>query len=198
MLRIIKETKEYYNQAEECIQKAFWNVYMPGCEEHYLVYKMRSSPEYVSNLSFLALDDGHVVGAIYGSVAKYNSDDIITFGPLGVDPKYQRQGIGGMLIQKFIKETKKMGYKAIVITGVPEYYPRFGFQDCYKLGITMEDGIQFPALMGLELEKGYFDNNPGVFREASVFFSLDRNEVEKYNSFFPPLEKKVLPDQRKK
>lgn len=198
MLRIIKETKKYYHQAEECIQRAFWNVYMPGCEEHYLVHKMRNSPNYVSNLSFLALDNDYVVGAIYGSIAKYNSDDIITFGPLGVVPKYQHQGIGGMLVQEFIKEAKKIGYKAVVITGVPEYYPRFGFQDCYKLGIRMDDGTQFPALMGLELEKGYFDNNPGIFKEAAVFFGLDRNEVEKYNSLFPPLEKKVLPGQWKK
>lgn len=198
MIKIIQETKEYYHAAEECIQKSFWNVYMPGCEEHYLLHKLRESNDFIKELSLLALDDFNVVGAIYGSIALYNQKKILTFGPLGVDPAYQHQKIGSLLVNTFIDFAKKTNYPAIVITGVPTYYPQFGFKSCLELGITIDDGVQFPALMGLELKKDFFLNNPGVFKESDVFFNLDRSEVEKYNGLFPTLKKEILPGQWKK
>jgi len=198
MLKIIEEKPEYYHDAELCIQHSFWNVYMPGCEEHYLVHRMRNEKEFVKELSLIALDNNHVVGAIYGSTATYNNEKILTFGPLGVDPDSQKQNIGSTLIREFISRAKKLGYKAIIITGIPSYYPRFGFKSCFDLNIKMSDGSQFDALMGLELSKGFFTNNPGIFTEAPIFFNLDRKEVEKFNEKFPPLIKKNLPGQWKK
>lgn len=200
MIKIELETDKYFHSAEECIQRAFWNIYMPGCEEHYLVHKLRMCDDYISKLSFIAIDTDtdKVVGAIYGSKALYNKSQILTFGPLGVDPLFQKQGIGTKLVNVFLKNAKIMDFCGVIITGIPSYYPKFRFKSCFELGIRMLDGSQFPALMGLELKKDYFKNNPGIFVESSVFFSINKEEADKYNELFPPLTKKILPGQWKK
>lgn len=196
------EHKEDYYQAELTIQRAFYNVYMPGCEEHLLLHELRDSKDYLPSLSFVFIQDGNIIGAIYGSVAilKCHDEtfDVLTFGPLGVDPAFQNEQIGSALVNHFISEAKKANYPAIIITGVPEYYPRFGFKSCFLLNLKMEDGSQFPALMGLSLKNHFLETHPGFFSEASIFMKARTiSELDEFDKKFPKIEKEVRPNQWK-
>ena len=115
------ETQKDYYQSEHMTQKAFWNLYIPGCSEHYLVHKLRDHPDYIKELTLLAVDGEKVVGLIMYTISKIIDENeeypCITFGPLCVDPKYQRQGIGKELLIQSFEKARKMGFSRIVIFG---------------------------------------------------------------------------------
>lgn len=193
------ETQKDYYQSEHMTQKAFWNLYIPGCSEHYLVHKLRDHPDYIKELTLLAVDGDKVVGLIMYTISKIIDENeeypCITFGPLCVDPKYQRQGIGKELLIQSFEKARKMGFSRIVIFGEPNYYPKFGFKTCKEYGITTPDGKNFPAFMCYELVPNAFRGVRGKFYESKCYEDLPSEEVEAFNKLFPTLEKKVLPGQ---
>src|SRR5699024_7471715 len=95
MLDIRNERKEDYSIVEEITRKAFYNVYVPGCMEHYLVHVMRDHEDFITELDFVLERDGQVIGNIMYTKAKLTDEDgtekeILTFGPVSVLPEYQR------------------------------------------------------------------------------------------------------------
>lgn len=200
-LIIRQEAPSDYIAVEELVRDAFWNLYTPGCNEHYLVHKLRDSEDFISQLNFVALKDGNIVGHILYTHSQIVSDDgaifpTITFGPLSVSPKYQRQGIGGALITHSANVAKQLGYKAIVIYGYPEYYKQFGFVQSKVLNVTDWEG-KFPyAMQILELTEGALSGVTGKFSQNEALFFTDANEVEIFDSTFAPKEKAVTQSQK--
>jgi len=198
-LIIRPERPDDYHQTEHVTQKAFWNLYNPGCSEHYLVHKLRTDPAYVPELSRVAELDGKIVGAILYSRSQVvdgeTTHDVLTFGPLCVEPSLQGTGIGGKLMQATFELARAAGWKAIIIFGEPGYYPKFGFFPCERFGITTADGQNFDAFMALELVSGGLEGVHGKFHAAPVFENLPDDEVDEYSKRFPPLEKLRLPGQ---
>ena len=198
-LLIRPESPEDYYQTEHMTQKAFWNLYNPGCSEHLLVRKLRSDPAYVPALSRVAELDGKIVGAILYSRSKVvdgeTTHEVLTFGPLCVEPALQKTGIGGALMQATFQLAREAGHKAIIIFGEPGYYPRFGFAPCERFGITTADGKNFDAFMALELVPGALNGVHGKFHEAEVFENLPDEETDEFNKQFPHMEKLRLPGQ---
>jgi len=177
---------------EELTRDAFWNVYLPGADEHLLIHKMRSAKEFVRNLDFVALHNGKIVGNIVYAKAKIIDNEkeyiVLTFGPVSVLPEYQNQGIGSKLINHTIQLSKEMGYKAILIYGDPEYYKRFGFKVSKEFNITNKEG-KFPAsLQVLELYYNALNGIKGIFNEGKVY-EIDGNETEKFDKSFVYKEK---------
>ena len=198
-IQIRKETKEDYFSVEEMTMGAFWNKHQRGCDEHYLVHKLRTSDCYIPELSRIAVKDGKVIGAIFYSKAylkKGNeTKEILTFGPLCVAPEFQGRGVGGILLDETMGIAKDKGYEGIVILGEPDYYPLHGFVTCDRLGITTADGKNFDAFMGYELVSDALKSFGGSFHESDVFFELPKDEVDKYNMKFPAMKKQGFPMQ---
>jgi predicted N-acetyltransferase YhbS len=198
-LIIRPERPEDFHQTELITQKAFWNLYVPGCSEHLLVHKLRTDPAYIPELSRVAELDGSVVGTIMYSHSKVVDGEtiqpLLTFGPLCVEPSLQKTGIGARLMQETFQLVRDAGYSGIIIYGEPGYYPRFGFVPCERFGITTADGKNFDAFMALELTPGSLSNVRGKFYEAEVFENLPDDEVDEFNKQFPPMEKLRLPGQ---
>jgi predicted N-acetyltransferase YhbS len=198
-IKIRLEQENDWYETELITKKAFWNLYKPGCDEHFLVHKLRSDPAYLPEISRVAEYGGKVIGMIMYSksriVTQYGEIGIITFGPLCVDPEYQKKGVGSALLNKTLKLAKEQGYLGIIIYGEPEYYPRFGFKTCDHFGITTPDGTNFSAFMGLELVPDGFKNASGKFFESEVFENLNPEDVDEYDRKFPFMEKLKLPGQ---
>ncbi len=194
-----QETEEDYYQVELMVQHAFWNKHHLGCDEHYLVHKLRTSKDYIPELSRIAVKDGEVIGCIMYSKCQVIDEDkvheIITFGPLCVEPKYQGCGVGEMLLRETMSKATKEGYKGIVIFGEPDYYPRMGFKTCDNFNITTEDGKNFDSFMAIELSEGSLNGVNGKFYESEVFKNITMEEAEEYNKRFPKLEKQRFPGQ---
>ena len=143
--------------------KAFLTLDYPGRErmdEHFLIDLLKNSPSVMSELCFVAECEGQIVGHIlYTKSAVLHADgtetDTISFGPLSVLPSCHRQGVGAALVAHSMDVARGLGYGAVVITGVPEYYPKIGFQRGREYGLTLEDGTSPDPLMAYELVPDY-------------------------------------------
>lgn len=196
-LIIRKETSKDYKETELMTMRAFWNIHGPGCNEHLLVHKIRKSPDYLPELSRIAELDGKIVGAILYTKAWIISEEkvheIVTFGPLAVDPTAQHLGVGRRLLEETMELAKEKGYSGICIFGEPGYYPKYGFKTCDQFGITDMNGKNYDALMGYELYDGAFDNIHGKLKESEVFEECDdKEELEAFTKQFPEYKRLKL------
>lgn len=198
-LLIREERESDWFDSEYVAKKAFWNLHVPGCNEHYLVHLLRASPDYIPELTRVAELDGKVVGLIMYAKSRVvdgeRTHEVLTFGPLCVDPAYQKQGIGGRLLETTMALAKAYGHHAIIIYGEPEYYPRFGFKTCDHFGITTHDGKNFDAFMALELVPGALDGIKGKFFEAQVYEDCNSDQADVYDETFPFMKKEKRPGQ---
>lgn len=193
-LIIRKETPKDYRDVEALTREAFWGVMgNPTCSgEHLIVRRLRTSPDCVPELDLAAEADGRLVGHILYAKAKILSPDgreteILGFGPLSVLPEFQRHGVGGALLRHSVREAARLGYRAVVIFGHPDYYPRFGFRPASEFGLTAPDGSSPDAMMALELFPGALDGITGKFYE-SPSYEVTQEEVKEFDREFPPKE----------
>ncbi|WP_242850050.1 GNAT family N-acetyltransferase [Clostridium polynesiense] len=198
-IEIRMETRDDWYSVELMTQHAFWNKHNLGCDEHYLVHKLRQHKDYIPELSRIAIKDGAVIGCIMYSKSRVvdgaDTHDIITFGPLCVDPEWQGCGVGELLLRETMSLAADKGYKGIIIFGEPDYYPRIGFKTCDNFNIMTLDGKNFDAFMGIELAQDSMKDIRGKFYHSEVFENLPKEEVEEYNKNFPPLQKLRFPGQ---
>ncbi|MDE6618738.1 MAG: N-acetyltransferase [Clostridiales bacterium] len=202
---IIRNIKKEDLYEVECVaKKAFWNLNMPGCDEHYTIHRLWKNDAYIPELSMLAENDGKIIGAILYAKATIQTSstelETLTFAPLCVDPCFQKQGIGKHLLKKSMEKARTLGFGSILIYGVPTYYPKYGFGTADKFGIQTPNGTNFDAFMGIELIKGSLSGVNGKFYEPSVYCVdvHDANyiaEVDRFDKAFPYMEKKILPRQ---
>lgn len=202
IIRNIKPDNHY--EIEYLVKRAFWNLNMPGCDEHYLVHRIWNEADYVPEISLLAELEGKIVGAILYTKCRVETAsgdvEVLTFGPLCVDPDFQKKGIGKKILLESMRLAKELKYKAILICGVPSYYPKFGFKTADNFGITMPDGSNFDAFMGYELQDNALAQVKGKFYEpASLDCDIHDEDymkaLEEFDKGFPYMEKKVLPQQ---
>ena len=199
-LTIRNEQKEDYRTVEQLVREAFWNLYVPGCSEHFVLHNLRKSSDFITELDFVAEKEGQIVGQIAytrGIIKGKGTEDkeVITFGPVSVLPAFQRRGIGRALIIHTIGLAREMGYPAICIYGDPRYYNRFGFRCGEKYEIKTADDKFAVALEVLELKQGALNNVSGRFIESPAF-TVDDTGFAQYDATFPPKEKKETESQR--
>ena len=143
--------------------KAFLTLDYPGrtrMDEHFLLHLLRDSKSVLSELSFVAEENGTIIGHILYTRSKIiRSDgseiDTLSFGPLSVLPTRHKEGIGAALVAHSLEKARALGYGAVCITGVPDYYPKLGFKRAQQFGLTLEDGSVMDAFMAYELSPGY-------------------------------------------
>ncbi len=178
-----------YFENENVTREAFWNLYVPGCNEHVLVHKLREHPDYVNDLSFVAIHQDRIIGNIfYAKSHVINEKDqrveTLTFGPVSVLPEFQRKGVGSALIQHTIEIAKAKNVSGIIIYGNPSNYCKHGFRSARDYSIRNSDG-KFPySLLILELQMDVFRDHEWKFFESDVY-NIDDAETEEYDKKFP-------------
>ena len=189
------ETKDDYFKVEELTREAFWNLYAPGCDEHYLCHILRDHKDFIKELDYVAEIDGNVVASIMYTDSYLLSDDlekvqIVSFGPLCVHPDYQRKGIGTALIEKTKSLLKKRNIPAIVIYGDPHNYCKHGFKNGIDYKVSNMDGEYPLGLLVLELQPGFFGNNEWKAKQSDVFL-FDHEKAIEFDKKFKEKEKKI-------
>lgn len=191
-----------YRAVENLTREAFWNVYRPGCMEHCVLHKLRQDPCFVPELSYVLEEEGQILAHIAYAKGRLRTPqgetrDLLLFGPVSVDPSRQKQGYGSRLIRFTLEKAAELGYDAVVITGSPDYYHRFGFESAGKHGIFyegMEQGTDFPYFMVKILDPERAEGLRGVYKDPEVYFVSDE-EVEDFDRSFPPKKKEKRPGQ---
>lgn len=199
MIEIRNEREADYAAVEEVTRRAFYNVYAPGCTEHYLVRGMRRHEDFIPELDFVLLLDGQIVGNIMYTKAKLIDEagaekEILTFGPVSIAPEYQRRGYGRMLMEHSFGQALAMGYAAIVIFGSPANYVGLGFKSCRKYNVCTEEGRYPAAMLVKELKQGVLDGRRWIYR-GSPAMCVDEQEARRYDDGLEKLEKGYRPSQ---
>lgn len=199
MLNIRNERESDYKIVEDITRKAFYNVYVPGCMEHYIVHIMRGHEDFIPELDFVIELDGQIVGNIMYTKAKLTDEDgtekeIVTFGPVSILPKYQRKGYGKMLIEHSLKRAAELGYEAVVIMGSPANYVGSGFQCCRKYNICVEKEKYPAAMLVKELKPGALDGKLWFYSDSPVM-NVDEREAQAFDDGLEKMEKKWMPSQ---
>jgi putative acetyltransferase len=198
-MHIRNEAAADYGRVEEITRKAFWNLYIPGCNEHYLVHIMRSHEDFLPELDLVIEVDGQIVGNIMYTKAKLIDEageekNILTFGPVCILPEYQRRGYGKELMAFSFELAVVFGYDVIVIFGNPGNYVSRGFKSCQKYNVCLEGGIFPSAMLVKELTSDVLDGRKWVYQQSPVF-EIDEQEAERFDQTLEPKEKSYQPSQ---
>ena len=199
MLNIRNETEQDYQRVEEITRKDFYNLYVPGCMEHYLIHIMRQHEDFLPELDFVMELDGLVIGNIMYTKATLtdeqgNKKEILTFGPICILPDYQRMGYGKMLMEHSFRRASELEYDTIVIFRSPANYVGRGFQCCMKYNICLENGKYPAAMLVKELKPHTLDGRKWVYHDSPVM-SIDKQAAQKYDDSLEKMEKKYRPSQ---
>lgn len=144
-----------------------------GEAEARLVEILRRSPEFIPELSLVAVLDGRVVGHILFSRIAIVSETVETpalaLAPMAVRPEYQRRGIGSKLVRRGLDECRRLGHGIVVVLGHADYYPRFGFVPARPGGILPPYEVGDQYFMVRELIPGALDGVAGVVSYPAAF-----------------------------
>ncbi len=198
-ITIRTEEARDYRRIEEIARDAFWNLYIPGAHEHYLVHQIRQHADNIAELQLVIKEDGELVGAIYYTPSSITREDCstaecITFGPVFIAPDRHRRGLGRALISQSLQRARELGYTRVIVLGYPHHYAPHGFVGGKRYGICMPDGQYYTGLQALALAEGAFDGCAGVASFSSVF-EYTPEQAELFDQQFPAKEKLELPSQ---
>ena len=199
---IRRETPSDYDAVEHLTREAFWNVYRPGCTEHYVVHVLRNDPAFVPELDLVMERNGQLIGHVMYMRAKITADDgrelpVMTFGPISIHPDFQRQGLGKRLLDESMERAKELGAGALCIEGNIAFYGKSGFVVAGTRGIRYHgepEQKMVPYFLLKELRPGFLDGLTGVYHTPQGYY-VDETEVEDFDQNFPPKEKLKLPGQ---
>ena len=199
MLNIRNEKETDYKLVEDITRKAFYNMYIPGCIEHYLVHIMRGHEDFIPELDFVLELGGKVIGNIMYTKAELTDEEgskkeIVTFGPVSVLPEHQRNGYGKMLIEHSLNRAAELGYEAVVIFGSPSNYVSSGFKCCKKYNVCVEKGKYPAAMLVKELKPGTLDGRLWFYSDSPVM-SIDEGKAREFDDSLEKMEKRWMPSQ---
>ena len=196
------ERKEDHREVETLVRESFWNVYRPGCLEHYVLNQLRSDPAFVPELDFVIEKDGKVIGqnVFVRAVIKSDKGDevpIMTMGPICISPEHKRKGYGKILLDHSLEKAAELGCGAVCFEGNIDFYGKSGFAYAREFGIRyhgLPEGADDSFFLCRELIPGYLEGVTGEYQTPRGYF-VDEEEAEQFDKNFAPKEKLKLPGQ---
>ena len=196
------EKKEDYRAVENLVRESFWNVYRPGCSEHYVIHVLREDPAFVKELDFVMEQDGRLIGQNMFMRTIIEADDgrvidVLTMGPICITPELKRQGCGKALLDYSLEKAAELGFGAVLFEGNIDFYGKSGFDYAGKFGIRYHDlpeDADSSFFLCKELITGFLDGITGVYQTPQGYYVSDE-EVDEFDLDFPYKEKLKLPGQ---
>ena len=196
------EEKKDHREVENLVRESFWNVYRPGCSEHYVIHVLRDDPAFVPELDLVMEQDGRLIGQNMFMKTIIEADDgrtidVLTMGPIGITPELKRTGYGKAILDYSLEKAADMGFGAVLFEGNIDFYSKCGFTFAREFGIRYHDlpeGADDSFFLCKELIPGYLDGITGVYQTPKGYYVKDE-EVEEFDKGFPPKEKLKLPGQ---
>lgn len=200
---IIRTEKEKeYREVENLVRESFWNVYRPGCLEHYVLHQLRKDAAFVPELDFVMEMGEQIIGQNMFMKAEIQADDgrkipIMTMGPICIAPDLKRKGYGKILLDYSLEKAKELGCGAICMEGNIDFYGKSGYRRASEFGIryyglTEDEDASF--FLCRELIPGYLDGITGEYAPPQGYY-VDEQEAEVFDKTFYYKEKKKLPGQ---
>ncbi len=207
-ITIRPEREEEYRTVENLVRESFWDVYRPGCLEHYVLKRFRERPEFVKELDFVMEKDGKIIGQNMFVKTVIHADDgrdvpIMTMGPICIAPELKRQGYGKKLLDYSLEQAAALGCGALCFEGNILFYGKSGFTYARNFGIRyhgLPAGADDSFFLCRELIPGYLSGITGEYATPQGYFVCDEepDAFAAYEATFPPKEKIKLPGQLEK
>lgn len=199
---IRSERIEEHAEVENLVRESFWNVYRPGCLEHYVLNQLRHDPAFVPELDFVMEKDGKIIGQNMFMRAVIHADDgrdipIMTMGPICIAPEWKRKGYGKILLDYTMAKAAELGCGALCFEGNIDFYGKSGFTYASDFGIRyhgLPEGADSSFFLCKELIPRYLDGITGEYATPQGYF-VDEAEAEAFDQAFPPKVKMKLPGQ---
>lgn len=196
------ENKEEYRNTENLVREAFWNVYRPGCLEHFVLNRLRENEDFVRELDFVMEKDGRLMGQNVFVKAHIKADDgrdipILTMGPVCIAPDLKRKGYGKILLDYSLEKAKALGFGAVCFEGNIDFYGKSGFTFAGSFGIRyhgLPEGADSSFFLCKELKEGYLNGVTGEYETPQSYF-VSEEQAEEFDKSFIYKEKKKLPGQ---
>ena len=202
------EKEEDHRAVENLVRESFWNVYRPGCSEHYVIHVLRDDPAFVKELDFVmhlsvqqndpvdhsvAEQDGKLIGQNMFMKTIIEADDgrtipVLTMGPIGITPELKRKGYGKALLDYSLEKAAEMGFGAVLFEGNIDFYGKSGFDFASKFGIRYHDlpeDADSSFFLCKELIPGYLHDVTGVYQTPHGYYVKDE-DVDEFDKGFPP------------
>ena len=186
------EKKEERREVENLVRESFWNVYRPGCLEHFVLHELRNDADFVPHLDLVMLLDGRIIGQNVFVRAAIKSDSgedlpIMTMGPICIAPEFKRQGYGKQLLDYSMEKAKEMGAGALAITGNIDFYGKSGFVPAKTKGVRYADDPEADYFLIKELIPGFLDSITGTYKDPEGYFACEKNPeaFEQFEATFP-------------
>ena len=196
------ERADEHREIEGLVRESFWNVYRPGCSEHYVLHVLRGDPAFVGELDFVMEKDGRPIGQNMFMRTVIDADDgrvidVLTMGPICIAPELKRKGFGKKLLDYSLERAAEMGFGAVLFEGNIDFYGKSGFDFARKFGIRyhdMPEDADQSFFLCRELIPGYLNGVTGVYQTPRGYY-VDDSDVEKFDKGFPKKEKLKMPGQ---
>lgn len=196
------EKKEERREVENLVRESFWNVYRPGCLEHFVLHELRNDADFVPQLDLVMLLDGRIIGQnvfVRAAIKTDSGEDlpIMTMGPICIAPEFKRQGYGKILLDYSLERAKEMGCGAVCFEGSIGFYGKSGFTYASEFGIRyhgLPECADQSFFLCKELAAGYLDGVTGEYSTPAGYF-VDEAAAEEFDKRFPPKEKLKLDGQ---
>ena len=196
------ERKEEYRNVENLVREAFWNVYRPGCLEHYVLNQLRDDEAFVPELDFVMEKSGQLIGQNMFMRANIKADDgreipIMTMGPICIAPELKRKGYGKILLDYSLEKAAVLGCGAVCFEGNIDFYGKSGFTLASNFGIRyhgLPEGEDASFFLCKELVPGYLNGITGEYATPRGYF-VNEDEAEAFDKSFPYKKKEKLPGQ---
>ncbi|MBP5313139.1 MAG: N-acetyltransferase [Clostridia bacterium] len=196
------ETKADEREVENLIRESFWNVYRPGCSEHYVMHVLRDDPAFVKELDFVMVKDGRIIGQNMFMKTVIRTDGggdlpVLTMGPICIANELKRKGYGKKLLDYSLEKAAALGFGAVLFEGNIGFYGHCGFSYSRNFGIRYHDlpeGADDSFFLCRELAEGYLEGVTGVYLTPEGYY-VDDKDVEEFDKGFPPKTKLKLPGQ---
>ena len=196
------EEKKDRRAVEDLVRESFWNIYRPGCSEHYLIHVLREDPAFVKELDFVMEQDGRLIGQNMFMKTIIEADDgrvidVLTMGPICIAPELKRRGYGKALLDYSLQKAAELGFGAVLFEGNIDFYGKSGFDYAGKFGIRYHDlpeDADSSFFLCKELVTGFLDGITGVYQTPQGYYVSDE-EVDEFDQGFPPKQKLKLSGQ---
>lgn len=173
-INIRQEVSADYPIVFDLIEQAFRNEILSDKKEQFLVERLRKSEGFVPELSLVAEMNNQIVGYILLTKISIdtNTESItsLALAPVAVLPTFQKQGIGGRLIEEAHRIAKGLGYESVILLGHENYYPKFGYQLLHHFNISLLFEAPKENCMAIELVPDSLKNKAGNVIYPKEFF----------------------------
>lgn len=204
-MNIRLEEEKDYREVENLTREAFWNVYRPGCTEHYVLNQYRTNPDFIPQLDFVMEEEGRIIGHVMYSKAEIVCEDgrvmpAWTFGPISIHPDYKRKGYGLKLLNYSLKKARQLGIGVLCMEGNIDFYRHAGFVVASTLYIHYHaepKESEVPYFLAQELIPGYLHGVEGTYHTPQGYYVADNHPdaFAAYEATFPAKEKRLQAGQ---